>query len=451
MVDKLLIVPRGELATRIARTCKRLGVGTVAVHPHGQDDELHVDACDESQPVACNDDGTLAPEEVIRAAREAGADAVHPGYGPDPRHGALASAAAEAELTFLGSSGSVLDTLTDHGNVHEASRRAEVRTVPSATADPRDLASVVQAAESVGYPVLLKSRSSHVPGTFAADDEDELEPALGRARAAWDAYDLPPMQVEHHIARPRLLVLTTVADQQGGVASLIEREASARSRTLGLLEESPSPLVMMRHDGEAIRHAAGDAAIRVMRELGIEGLGSATFMLDIDGWMWLLQVETGLPAQHGVVEMVTGLDLVELQIRVARGEALEEELKRIQPSGNAFGVDIRVDPKANEQPGDVEVTTVRWPAAAQGRVRVEPAVHIGSKVDRASPALLLRTTTYAPIRHQALLTLDRMLAATHVEPLKTNIPLLRRVLGHKGFTFGQYDTDFVSRLNDTEG
>lgn len=447
MVDRLLIAERGEIAIRIARTCKRLGIEAVALRGPSDSTGVHLGACDRVIDVDCERDAPASAEAVAGAAKEGGVDAVHPGYAAPLRHLALARACAAAEVGFVGADVEPLERALDRLAVRELAAGVDVRPVPGGAEAQPTAHRASHTAEQLGWPVLLRPRIAGASaGIFVADDEDEIDEAFTACqRAAERRTGDPGVVVEAQIERPRLVEVGVVADAREGVAAVGERERSLWARGSALVEECPAPALGLRHDGEAIRDALADAAIRVMRETGIVDVASVRFLLDKESRFWFLGLEPGLPVHHPITEMVTGLDLVELQLR-ARTESLQQELRPIQPSGHACAARVRAVTSTDGGGEPVTVTETRWPPAPHGKLRVDPSVVAGSVVDPSAEPLLVKITSYAPIRHQAALMLDRILAATVVAPLETNVATLRTVLGNEAFRAGQYDLTSVQRF-----
>lgn len=261
-----------------------------------------------------------------------------------------------------------------------------------------------------------------------------------RLRRAADAAGLrmPPAE---GLDRPRRIEVVVASDAGRGFAALGEMELLLDSDGTTMIAEAPSPALLMRHDGEAIRDAMGDGSGRLLGQLGVLGVAAVTLSFDMDGHFWLEGIRPGIPLLHPPVEMITGVDLVELQLRVHTGERLDPELQRLQPSGHAFVTCVQAMGPTAEP-----MTEMRWPPAPHGRSRVEPSVHLGAVPEGPT---LLKMATAGPVRHVALLTLDRTLAATTLAPYETNVGRLRSLLADESYRAGQYDIAFMSRPTRT--
>ena len=379
MFDTLLILRRGEVATRVARACRRLGVTSVVVAGKDEPSSRHIDAADRSIDVALDATGTIAAEALPAILKEAKPDAVHVGYQGQPHMWELATAAEQADLAVVGTDLDVLATLTDPAAVRSVAERARVE--------------------------------------------------------ATDEADRP--------YRPREVGVLVAADSHGEVVPLAECDRSLSDGEHTLIHETPSPELVFRSDGQAMREALFDGARRVAAQLRYAGLLEIRFRLDPEGRARVAGATIGLPRQHTLFEMVTRLDLVGLQIRIAAGEHIPDELHTLEPRGHALGASI----VACDALDDV-VTAFFTAPAPQGRVQAATSVTIGLPLPADDRPLIAKLTTYDPIRHRALLAMDRMLAELRVQPFATNVPELRAILGDYAFRAGQYDASSISRFRE---
>ncbi|MEM9068891.1 MAG: biotin carboxylase N-terminal domain-containing protein [Myxococcota bacterium] len=439
MFEKVLIARRGEAAARVARTCKRLGVDAIALYSDAAE-SVHVEACDRAFEVKATD-GQVSAEDVIACAREASADAVFPGYSSHRAHLELAQALEAEGIPFVGLDPDVLRTVGDRSAFRELAERAGVRTIPGGLVATLDEAKSL--AEEVDYPVVLKGQAADASiGARKADDEEELDAAWSEIRA------LQPegsVVVESHIPRARDLEVLLVSDSHGTVLPLVEMETSILEAGRGLIRECPSPKLVLAADGESIREMMFDIGVRIARELECVGLMSVQMLLSPTGRLWVRGARLGLVAMHAVVERVTRLDLVALQLQVASGEALGEEIEYLQPRGHAIGAQILASDPSQE---GVSVDEIVLPSAPR-TARIELSVAKGTQVPPDDWPRVAKITASAPVRRQALMTLDRILAAASFEPLKTNVAALRKVLHAGTFRAGQYDLSLIEQLRST--
>ena len=451
MFDKVLIANRGAIAVRIARTCERLGIATVAVYSEAEEDSLHRQTCDEGVCIgpARVQDSYLNQAAILEAAKQTGAKAIHPGYGLLSENASFVRAVEAAGLIFIGPSADAIELFGDKVRAKALARQAGVRVTPGSDEALSDLDAAAAECERIGYPVLVKAAGGGGGiGMQVVGDRDELKKALEQcAHRARVAFGDERVYVERYLERPRHVEVQVLGDRHGQVVALGERECSIQRRHQKIIEESPAPALVFSRNEEERRSALFDAALRIAQESNYYNVGTAEFIVDAQGRASFMEWNPRLQVEHAVTEMCTGLDLVELQLRVAAGEPLPPEALRAEPRGHALEARIYAeDPQKGFIPKPGEVKTLRWPALAPGSLRIESGIAPGSKVTPHYDAMVAKIVTFGATRHQAILTLDRALAETEIEPLVTNLNFLRAVLAHESFRAGQYDTDFVQRL-----
>ena len=354
-----------------------MGVESIVVAPKNEPASRHVEAADGIIEVDFDEADAIPVELLPSILEQAGADAAHVGYQGQPEMFQLASAAEKADVAVVGTDLDVLGALTDPTTVRAAAERAKVRTIGEA--------------------------------------ED--------------------------LRRPRALSVLVAADAHGATAAIAECDRSLSSNGHTLIHETPSPELLFRSDGEAFRMALFDSARRVAAELRYAGLLEVVFQVDPAGHAWVADVKIGLPRHHTLIEMVTGTDLVSLQLGIASGEPIPEELETLQPRGHALDASIL----ALDQP-DAPVSSYSVAPAPQGRVRATSSATVGLPLPADDRPLIAKLTTHAPIRHRALLSMDRMLAEMRTEPFETNVSTLRKILGDYAFRAGQYDSESSARF-----
>lgn len=445
MFERILVARRGEVAARVARTGKRLENQVLALHSL-PGESVHVEACDAAYHVDAVD-GVIPVETVVAKAKEAKVDAVYPGYASHSAYGALARALEAEGIPFVGIDPDVLEFVSDRLGLRSRAQELGLRAVPGELV--ADVADGVAAADRLGFPVALRTPRAGGVELAIVHDEDELPKALEGAFATLQARvskgpvarrGNPRLVVERFVPRARRIDVLLIADAEGDIAALCERECSiADASGTTLITECPSPELQLRNDGEALREMMYDQALRVGRSLDFEGLLSVRFLLDAAQEIHFEGATLGLPVMHGVMEMVTGLDLVALQLKTAAGEPLPEEVRCGELSGHAAAARVLA---VDEEQRSTEATQVYFPSGSYGSLRVEPSIAEGVATPPDDWPRVVRATAAAPIRHQALLILDRTLAALRVPPLTTNVGELRKVLTHEQFRAGQYDREF---------
>lgn len=451
MFKKVLIANRAEIASRIARTCKRLGADTVAVYSDADKDGVHCHACDEAVRIgpAPLDQSYLDIQAILDAADATGADAIHPGYGLLSENPDFAQRVRAAGITFIGPSPEVIAKLLDHGATRDLAIAAGVRALEGSEISSSSGDDVRRCAEELGFPVVVKpaQRGRRITPVWAEEPE-ELERAVATVREGLSARgDEPRIYLEQGLERARHVEVEVLSDERGSVVALGDRECSVQRGGRHLIEEAPSPAFIGSERGERTRDGICDAACRVVKEAALVGACSVEFLIDTRGEAYLLAVRPRLQIAHGVTEICANIDIVEGQILIADGQPIPSEILRAIPSGHAFEVRLTAEQvNRNFAPASGVVQEVRWPNASPGRLRIEACVQPGSRVTTDYDSTLAKVITFAPTRHAALLLMDRVLAECAITPLPTNASFLRRILNHEAFRAGHYDTTLVDQL-----
>jgi acetyl-CoA/propionyl-CoA carboxylase biotin carboxyl carrier protein len=413
-IAKLLVANRGEIAVRVFRTCRALGIGTVAVVVG--DDRAHARAADETVEIA----GYLDASEHVRAARESGADAIHPGYGFLSESAAFAAAVLDAGLTWIGPPPAAIEAGGDKLESKRLAAAAGVPVVPTGT------------PEELGYPLLVKAAAGGGGrGMRVVRAPQELDEALAAAaREAEAAFGDPTVFCERYVERPRHVEIQLLADRHGDVVALGERECSIQRRHQKVLEESPSPAL-----DDDLRARMSEAAIAFARAIGYEGAGTAEFMLDNRDF-WFLELNARIQVEHPVTEAVTGLDLVEQQLRVAQGEPVP---RNNVLQGHAVEVRLYAEDPRSFLPQAGRIERLRLPTG----VRVDTAFAEGDEVGTAYDPMLAKLVAHAPTREEALDRLREALAETEVGGVTTNLAFLRWLVAHPAVRAGETTTAFL--------
>lgn len=460
MFKKILVANRGEIACRVLRTCKRLGIGTVAVYSDADKDAPHVRMADEAvrigpPPVK---DSYLSIEAVLEAARSAGAAAIHPGYGLLSENRAFAQAVADAGVVFIGPPPSVLDAFGDKIKARKVAKAAGVLSPPG-TDEPvsaADMDVLNAEAERIGFPLLVKAAGG---GGGIGMAIVEAPAQLARAASSCSdrgksAFGDPRVYLERYIKSPRHIEVQVLCDAFGGAVALGERECSVQRRHQKIVEESPSPASFFAgEEGEARRSALLEKALRVVQSVGYVNAGTVEFVASgEDGEIYFLEVNARLQVEHCVTEMCTGLDLVEHQIRIAAKEKLAPEVLSVQRKGASIEARVYAENPAKKfvpQPG--HLARVVWPEAGAD-LRVETGIAQGLDVTPFYDPLLAKIVAHGPTRADAIARLDKALADTAIElvgpagPAATNLDFLRRILVSPEFAGGNYNTLFAETL-----
>ncbi len=448
MIRTLLIANRGEIALRIIRTARRMGVRTVAVFSEADARAAHVAAADVAVPIgpAPARESYLSIPHIIEAARLSGADAVHPGYGFLSENAGFAEACAEAGLVFVGPPSSAIRAMGSKSAAKALMEAAGVPLVPGYHGADQDPALLAAEAARVGYPVLIKAsaggggkgmRIVAEPGAFA----EALAVARGEAMSAFGD---DQVLVERYLTRPRHIEIQVFADASGQTVSLFERDCSIQRRHQKVVEEAPAPGL-----SPELRARMGEAACAAARAIGYVGAGTVEFIANADApeQFFFMEMNTRLQVEHPVTEMVTGLDLVEWQLLVASGEKLSSTEPRLQ--GHAIEVRLYAeDPARDFMPAVGRIHHLRWPRMGRA-VRIDSGVREGDAVTVHYDPMLAKLIVHDATREGAVRQLRRALAATELLGVQTNLALLRRIAAHPDFAAGAVDTGSIGRHEAT--
>ena len=444
MIDTLLVANRGEIACRVMRTAKAMGIRTVAVHSVIDAGARHVREAD----VAVNLGGAkpgesyLLIDKIIAAAKASGAQAIHPGYGFLSENAGFASAIEQAGLIFLGPPASAIEAMGSKSAAKLLMEAAGVPLVPGYHGEKQDLDTFREAAKRIGYPVLLKAAAGGGgKGMKVAESEAQLAETLESAqREAQSAFGDSRMLVEKYVLKPRHVEIQVFADQHGNCLYLNERDCSIQRRHQKVVEEAPAPGL-----SPELRRAMGEAAVKAAQAIGYVGAGTVEFLLDERGDFFFMEMNTRLQVEHPVTEAITGLDLVAWQIRVARGEPLPITQQQVPLNGHAIEVRLYAeDPDHDFLPATGTLALYREAGNGDGR-RVDSGVAEGDSVSPFYDPMLGKLIAWGENREQARLRLLTMLEGTLVGGVKTNLAFLRRILAHPAFAACELDTGFIPR------
>jgi 3-methylcrotonyl-CoA carboxylase alpha subunit len=447
-MKKLLIANRGEIACRIIRTARAMGISTVAVYSEADAQALHVQAADEAVAIgpAPARESYLLPERILEAARQTGADAVHPGYGFLSENADFAAAVRGAGLRFVGPSEQAIRVMGLKDSAKQRMKAAGVPVTPGYMGEDQSLARLERMAEMIGYPLLVKAvaggggkgmRPVAAKGQFT-------EALLAAKREASAAFGNDGVMLEKLIARPRHVEVQIFGDAHGNIVHLFERDCSLQRRHQKVIEEAPAPGL-----SETLRHVLGVAAVTAGHAIGYENAGTVEFILDMDDLdeagdpkFYFMEMNTRLQVEHPVTEMITGLDLVEWQIRVARGEMLPLMQEAIPLSGHAVEARLYAE---NPDRGFLPSTGTLSRLAFGAGARIDTGVAQGDAVTVHYDPMIAKVIAHAPTRAQALARLVEALDATQVEGVSTNRAFLARLAAHPAFVGGEVDTGFIAR------
>ena len=444
MIRKVLVANRGEIALRVMQACKELGLQTVAVHSTADADALHVRFADQSvcigpPPAVAS---YLNIPALIAAGEVTGADAVHPGYGFLAESGEFAEACASSGLNFIGPAAKLMHTMGDKVQARQLMSAAGVPVLPGSGVLETE-AQLREAAQEVGYPLIIKaSAGGGGRGMKIVEGPDLLVTAWGTARSeAQAAFSDSRVYLERYVQRPRHIEIQVLADGQGNVVHLGDRECSIQRRHQKLLEEAPSPSI-----SDELRQELGDLAVRATRDIGYDSVGTLEFLMDEQGRCYFMEMNTRIQVEHTVTEMITGVDLVQEQIRVAMGQPLELTQQQVTFVGSAIECRINAEHPVTYAPSPGRITALHLPGGFG--VRVDTAIYSGYEVPCHYDSLIAKLVVH---HHQgragAVRRMERALGEFVVEGIETNLALFQRILRDEEFLAGQVDTGFLLRLD----
>jgi len=439
-IRKVLVANRGEIAVRIQRTCRDLGITTVALFSDPDRDALHVRYADEAYPLpgASPQDTYLHQDRIFEVARQARVDAIHPGYGFLSENAAFAAACAERGFRFIGPTAEAIVRLGEKTRARSLMAEAGVPVVPG-TPPLETAAEAVAAAERLDYPVLVKAAAGGGgKGMRLIDGAEELESAFAACRReALSAFGDSRVYLEKYLRHPHHVEFQILADTHGRVVHLNERECSIQRRHQKIVEETPSPIV-----SPDLRRRMGEAAVRAAKAGGYTNAGTVEFLVDAERRFYFLEMNTRLQVEHPITELVTGVDLVEKQIRIAEGAKIEDAT----PSPRGHAVECRIyaeDPLHDFLPSPGYIKRLVSPGGPG--VRDDTGVYAGFRIPTEYDPLISKLVVWGEDRKMALARMQRALEEYVLTGVRTNIPFLRKIVRHPEFRKGAYDTHFIPR------
>jgi acetyl-CoA carboxylase biotin carboxylase subunit len=442
MFSKILIANRGEIAVRVIRTCKKLGIQTVAVYSEADADSLHVKLADEAYLIGKPrvNESYLNIEKIIEVAKETKAEAIHPGYGLLSENSAFTRRCEEEGIVFIGPKADVIARMGSKIESRKTMAEAGVPVVPGISFPLADVEEAAKTALEIGYPIMLKaSAGGGGIGMQVVHNEEELRKAFeGNQKRAASFFGDGAMYMEKYIENPRHIEIQILADKHGNCLYLWERECSIQRRHQKVVEEAPSSFL-----DEETRKKMGETAVQAAKHIGYTNAGTIEFLVDEQKNFYFLEMNTRLQVEHPVTEEITGLDLVEEQLRIAAGEALRYSQDEIKRDGHAIEVRIYAEDPKTFFPSPGTITVFETPNGEH--VRNETAVTSGSAVTPFYDPMIAKLIVKGKNRQEAIQHMLHALDHYQVEGIKTNIPMLKEVLSHPEFQAGNTTTNFVNQ------
>jgi acetyl-CoA carboxylase, biotin carboxylase subunit len=439
--NKVLIANRGEIALRVIRVCRELGIKTVAVYSEADRDSLHVKFADEAICIGAppGKESYLHIPRIISAAEITNADAIHPGYGFLAENAQFAEICHSQNIKFIGPSPEAIIGMGDKALAKETMRKAGVPVVPGSDGLVKDVKEGSDVAKGIGFPVIIKATAGGGgKGMRVVRDESEFEKmfqmASGEAEAA---FGNAGVYIEKFVEQPRHIEIQVFGDKFGNCIHLNERDCTVQRRHQKLIEESPSPIVDTK-----MREAMGAAAIKGAKGVKYEGAGTIEFLVDKDRNFYFMEMNTRIQVEHPVTEQVTGLDMIKLQLEIAMGARLKK--KQFKPRGHAIECRINAeDPATDFRPSPGEITGFHLPGGYG--VRVDTHCYAGYKIPPYYDSLIAKLIVYAPTRDEAIQKMAGALEEFTIEGVHTTIPFHRQVMANDVFRSGEYDTSFIEK------
>jgi len=445
MFKKVLIANRGEIAVRIIRACHELGIEAIAIYSDVDRDALHVRYADEAYHcgAAPSSESYLQAERIIEIAKKAKADAIHPGFGFLSERSVFVDMCKEAGIAFIGPSGEVMDAMGDKVTARQIMQKAKVPIVPGTTEKLTDEEATTW-AKKIGFPVMVKATAGGGgKGMRLVWEESELQQGLQRARSEAEAsFGDGSLYVEKFVEQPRHIEIQVMADTQGNVVHLFERECSIQRRHQKVIEEAPANGMT-----EELRAKMGAAAVAAAKAVNYCGAGTVEFLVDAHGEFYFLEMNTRIQVEHAITEAITGIDLVKTMIRVAAGEPLPFKQEDLAILGHAIEARIYAeDPEKNFAPSPGKILLYRAPGGIG--IRLDSGVYQGATVTVYYDPMIAKLITMGRTRAEAIDRMRRALSEYVVKGIKTSVPFHQRVLRHPKFIEGKYDTGFIEAYSD---
>jgi acetyl-CoA carboxylase biotin carboxylase subunit len=442
MFRKILIANRGEIALRVLCACKELGIQTVAVYSEADRNSLHVRFADEAVCIgpARSSDSYLNIPHVISAAEITNVDAIHPGYGFLSENANFAEVCEASHITFIGPPPEVIRLMGEKDRARQEMAAAGVPIIPGSAGVMQDEESARKIALEIGYPVIIKaSEGGGGRGMRVVREPRELSAAFQTASSeALQAFGSPNVYLEKLIERPRHIEFQVIGDRHGNVMHLRERECTIQRRHQKVLEESPSPAL----DHET-RERIGAQVVAALKKVGYSSAGTVEFLRDSDGSLYFIEMNARIQVEHPVTEMISGVDLVKSQIRLAAGDKLQDVVGDVEFSGHAIECRINAEDPETFTPSAGRITAFSVPGGPG--IRVDTAGHADAVVPPYYDSLVAKLIAHGRDREEAIARMRRALDQFIVEGIKTSIPLHRRILSEADFVSGEFDTHFLDR------
>ncbi|CUN60673.1 Biotin carboxylase [[Eubacterium] contortum] len=444
MIEKVLIANRGEIAVRIIRACREMGIETVAVYSEADREALHTQLADESVCIgpAPSAQSYLSMESIISATLVSGADAIHPGFGFLSENSKFAELCEQCNITFIGPESKVIKKMGNKQEARNTMTAAGVPVIPGSTEPIYDAKTGAAAADQIDYPVIVKAAlGGGGKGMRVAETPEDFENSFNTAqKEAQMAFGDGTMYIEHFVQHPRHIEFQILADKHGNVIHLGERDCSVQRNHQKMIEESPSIALT-----EEMRRNMGDAAVKAAKAAGYTNAGTIEFLLEKSGSFYFMEMNTRIQVEHPVTEWVTGIDLIKEQIRIADGEKLRYAQEDVKITGHAIECRINAEnPKKNFRPSPGTITDMYLPGGKG--VRIDAAIYSGYTVTPYYDSMLAKLIVHAGNRKEAIRKMRSALGEIIIEGIDTNVDYQYEILHHPDFESGDIDIEFIEKM-----
>lgn len=447
-MQKILVANRGEIALRVMKTAKKMGIKTVAVYSVADRNAPHVKFADEAVCIgeAPSNQSYLLGDKIIEVAKSLNVDGIHPGYGFLSENADFAELAEKNNITFIGPKSKAIHIMGSKLAAKDAVKAYDIPMVPGVDKAITDIEEAKQVAKQIGFPILIKaSAGGGGKGMRVVENEAEFESQMNRAISeAVSAFGDGSVFIEKYVGSPRHIEIQVMADSHGNILYLFERECSIQRRHQKVVEEAPSSVLTPE-----IRKAMGEAAVKVAQSCDYLGAGTVEFLLDENKNFYFLEMNTRLQVEHPVTEMITGMDLVEMQIRVARGEALSIKQEDLKINGHAMELRVYCEDPLNDFLPNVGTLDVYKVPQGEG-IRVDDGFEEGMEVPIYYDPMLSKLITYGKTREESIQKMIEAIQAYKIEGVHTTLPFGTFVMEHEAFRSGDFDTHFVKKYYDSE-
>ena len=443
MLKKVLIANRGEIAVRIIRTCREMGIPTVAVYSEADKDSLHTKLADEAICIgpAQSNKSYLNMKNILEAAVLTGSDSIHPGFGFLAENAKFAKMCEESNLKFIGPSYNVIELMGNKSNSKDLMKANEVPVIPGSDGSIKSIKEAMDIANKIGYPIMIKAAAGGGgKGIRLVKSESELDEAYNIVKQeAKVSFNDDEIYIEKFIEEPHHVEIQVLADEYGNSVHLGERDCSIQRKNQKILEESPSPII-----DEKLREEMGKAALKAVKAAKYSNAGTIEFLVDKYGKFYFMEMNTRIQVEHPVTEWVTGLDIVKEQIKIASGEKLGYKQKDIQFRGHAIECRINAEnPDKNFMPCPGEIKELNLPGG--NGVRIDTAVYTGYKIPPTYDSMIAKIIVHSDTRQDAIAKMKRALDECVIDGIDTNIDFLYKILENKNFVKGNFDTSFIQK------